>query len=375
MIEVIGILIVAPLSRQRCQEPAWAMFEGHPMKNRPDGFGQFLQVASIDLDFFICKSFVQELGELYLNPRYLRGSDFLMRFSQGRWAEEILIRAINATDTFRAIPYGASSVAPSDPHEMERYFERLDQASTVGKRPDLLILARVEYERIHSRLDAIGLTNLPFTPEPELGFLHSKAIAAVEVENSLWIAREMPDYGKGIPLMELAARRRRFRKATRIARWNKWAEDVRKFCSRSNQRQLLEGFLETAKAPTVIIKDEDLEPLNEWEKSFSIPIFVFHVFYDEAYYISFKYARDLIESGVILPTEQTFYAPGGPTTRKIIYKIWYTLATPLGRMVQAPEMSARFVKDKNGHILPYVHFSGGRMELSAEIMNELRSHL
>jgi hypothetical protein len=86
-------------------------------------------------------------------------------------------------------------------------------------------------------------------------------------------------------------------------------------------------------------------------------------------------ARELIESGVILPTEQIFYAPGGPTTRKRIYKIWYTLAQPLGIMIREPEMTAKFVKDKNGHILPYVHFSGGEMVLSAEILAELKSRL
>ena len=77
----------------------------------------------------------------------------------------------------------------------------------------------------------------------------------------------------------------------------------------------------------------------------------------------------------ILPTEQTFYAPGGPTTHKHIYKIWYTLAQPLGTMIRQPEMSAKFIKDENGHILPYVHFSGGQMALSAEVLAELRSRL
>jgi len=33
----------------------------------------------------------------------------------------------------------------------------------------------------------------------------------------------------------------------------------------------------------------------------------------------------------------------------------------------------KFIQDENGHILPYVHFSGGEMVLSEEIMAELRS--
>lgn len=340
-----------------------------------DSFERILQTTEVDMDFLLPDTFAQVLCEFYLNPRYLRGSDFLMRFSQGRWAEDIVARTINATDDLRAVPYGPSSVAPSEPREMESYFERLEKAGTVGKRPDLLILARDDYDGIRPHLNEIRIVNLPFTPEADLDFLHSRAIIAVEVENSLWVAREMPNYGKGVPLTKLITRKRRFRKPESIARWEAWTENVRRFCAPSEARKHLKGFLESAKVPTVILKDEDVRPLAEWETNFNIPIFVFHVFYDEAYYISLEAARELIEKGVILPTEQTFYAPGGPTTQKHIYKIWYTLANPLGTMTRQPDMTARFVQDKNGHILPYVHFSGGQMALSEEILTELRSRL
>lgn len=340
-----------------------------------DNFEQLLQTTAVDLDFFLSDLFSQVLCEFYLNPRYLRGSDFLMRFSQGRWAENILIRTINATEDFRAIPYGPSSVAPSDPWEMELYFERLDKAGAIGKQPDLLVLPRAGYEAIRLQLDDIGLANLPFTPEEDLAFLRLRAIAAVEVESSLWVARMMPDYGKGVKLTELIAKKRRFRKAESKAKWAAWTRNVRRFIDASPERRELRGFLESKKLPTIIIKDEDLGPLTEWEGSFNIPIFVFHVFYDQAYYISLQKALTLINEGVIPPTEQTFYAPSGPTTSKAIYKIWYTLAHPLGTMTRQPEMSAKFIQDKNGHILPYVYFSGGEMALSEEIRAELRSRL
>jgi hypothetical protein len=343
--------------------------------SRFDSFEHFLQTTDVVFDFLLTDQFPQILCELYLNPRYLRGSDFLMRFSQGRWAEDILVRTINATADFRAIPYGTSSVAPSEPQEMERYFERLDKAGAVGKQPDLLILPRGEYKAIWPQLREIGLANLPFTPEEDLEFLRSRAIVAVEVENSLWVAHEMPDYGKEVKLAELITKARRFRKPESIERWERWTRDVQRFISASPERGELKGYLESKKVPTIIIKDEDMAPVIEWENSFNIPIFVFHVFYDQAYYISLQEARELIEAGVILPTEQTFYAPGGPTTSKAIYKIWYTLAHPLGTVAQQPEMSAKFIQDPNGHILPYVHFSGGEMTLSEEILAFLRGCL
>jgi len=309
-----------------------------------DSFEQLLQTTAVDLEILLPELFSQELYDFYLNPRYLRGSDFLMRWSQGRWAEDIVMRAINATNEFQAIPYGPSSVAPSEPQEMEQYFERLDRAGVIGKRPDLLILSQPEYEAIRGQLDRISLENIPFTPEESLGFLLSKALIAVEVENSLWIASQMPDYGKGTPLIKLG-------------------------------HPELFGFSKNKKVPTVIIKDEDLGPLSLWESQRKVPIFIFHVFHDQAYYISLQRARWLIAEAVISSTKQTFYAPGGPTTHKLIYKIWYTLAHPLGTMTQAPEMTAKFVQDKNGHILPYVHFSGGEMSLSLKVLEELRGRL
>ena len=309
-----------------------------------DSFEEFLQTTAIDLEILLPELFTEELRDFYVNPRYLRGSDFLMRWSQGRWAEDIVVRAINATNEFQAIPYGPSSVAPSDPQEMERYFERLDRAGVVGKRPDVLILARPEYGTIRRQLHEVGLENIPFTPEESLGFLLSKALIAVEVESSLWIASQMPDYGKGKPLVK------------------------------SGHPELI-GFSKSQKVPTVIIKDEDLEPLSLWESEAKVPIFVFHLFHDQAYYISLQRARWLFAEGVISSTRQTFYAPGGPTTHELIYKISYTLARPLGTMTRAAEMTAKFVKDKNGHILPYVHFSGGEMGLSREILEERRGRL
>jgi hypothetical protein len=103
-----------------------------------------------------------------------------------------------------------------------------------------------------------------------------------------------------------------------------------------------------------------------------VPIYIFHIFYDAGYFLSFDGAQEYVRKNVIRPTTQTFYAPSGATTKKDIFKFWYTLTSPLGMVTREPTLTARFIKDKNGHILPYVFFSGGRLELSAEILGVLR---
>lgn len=129
------------------------------MKSFPlDAFENSLAFLPDNVFFTLPDLYDREVGEFYINPRYLRGSDFLMRWSQGRWSEEILIEAFGKNRNWIAIPFGPSSVAPEDPKELELYFERLE-ASGVGKRPDLLIFSRQRYEQIRSDVERVGVEN------------------------------------------------------------------------------------------------------------------------------------------------------------------------------------------------------------------------
>jgi hypothetical protein len=288
--------------------------------------------------------FVEWLDFL-LNPRRLRGSDFLMRWSQGVWSEERVIQAVNETNQFFAIPYGPSSTAPDDDvRAFELYFERLEAAGLGAvKRPDLLIFKKTDRQSVEEMVDALGgLSELPFTVEdhPAIKAILSKAVVAVECENSLWQAKLMPDYGA-----ELKPQKRLGGKA---------------------------GLKKSAVLPTIIIKEEDRKPLQAWQNANHVPIHIWHVFYDVAYAIAFDKAQNLIEEGFILPTEQTFQAPGGATTRKSLYKFYYHYSYPLGDAREEPTLTAKHIVDKNGHILPYVHFEGGKLVLRDEALQVLQ---
>ena len=138
-----------------------------------------------------------------LNPRRLRGSDFLMRWSQGVWSEERITQAVNESREFFVIPYGPSGTAPDDDvRAFELYFERLEAAG-LGKikRPDLLIFKQADQETIVKAVrDLGGPSELPFTKEDNryMQEILSKAVVAVECENSLWKGKLMPDYFKSV---------------------------------------------------------------------------------------------------------------------------------------------------------------------------------
>jgi len=308
-------------------------------------FEEYLSVCIEDIEFELRGHSHVEWASFILNPRRLRGSDFLMRWSQGIWSEERVTQAVHETNRFFAIPYGPSSTAPEDDvREFELYFERLEAAGLGNvKRPDLLIFEQSSKAIVEKLVKNLGgISELPFTPEdaPDIRELLSRTIIAVECENSLWKGKLMPDYGA-----ELRPQKRLDGKP---------------------------GLKKSAVLPTIIVKDEDRKPLQTWQDENRVPIHIWHVFYDLAYGLAFTEAQRLIEEGLILPTVQTFQAPGGATTRKSIFKFYYHYGYPLSETTGEPKLVAKHIVDKNGHILPYVHFEGGEMSLSSEALAMLR---
>jgi hypothetical protein len=309
-------------------------------------FERDLAVHSVDISLTLRRPGTVPWADFLLNPRRLRGSDFLMRWSQGVWSEERLTQAVNATGLYFAMPYGPSGTAPDeDVRAFELYFERLEKAGLGGvKRPDLLIYRFQDKGLVESvAAQAGGLGELPFIPEddPRMRILLDNAVMAVECENSLWRAKQMPDYGAPLrPQKRLGG------------------------CP---------GLKKSAVLPTIIIKEEDRAPLLNWWKTQGVPLHIWHAFYDEAFGISLQEAEKLIENGDIDPVAQIFQAPGGATTRKIIYKIYHQHAYRLAAATEEPALVADSITDKNGHILPYVRFVGGFFQLFEESLAVLDS--
>jgi hypothetical protein len=307
-------------------------------------FERVLSLSSEDMEFELSALGYLGWNEFLLNPRRLRGSDFLMRWSQGVWSEHRVIEAVEESGRFFALPYGPSGTAPdNDVRAFELYFERLDKAG-LGKvkRPDLLIFRKSSQPTVERIVEEVGgVAELPFTRETDgrMRAILEEAIIAVECENSLWRAAQMPNYGT-----ELGPQRRLDGKP---------------------------GLKKSAVVPTVIIKEEDRQPLRKWQNSSGVRIHVWHVFYDLAFGLALDDAEQLIRRKLILPTTQTFQAPGGATTSKAIYKFYYHYAYPLGSATQEPELLPASITDKNGHILPYVTFKGGSLKLDPGVLSLL----
>jgi hypothetical protein len=305
-------------------------------------FNEYLQLPMGELEWEFRRTdlFPPEDVFFLINPRRLRGSDFLMRWSQGRWSEDVVLRAINGTSCFGVVPYGPSTVAPDDPNDLEAFLEKMDVISGEGKRPDMLLYDSPTFKWAQSELQRrLGsAAKMAETPSDQLRDIVVRAKAALEIENSLWVTDRMPGYGKPF------GRFLRGKKKGRIK-----ASGV---------------------VPTIIVKEEDISRLQQWEATFGVPIYIVHLFYDRGYFIKFKQVVNLIQAGDVGAESQRFSNPDGTAaTPKRIIKVPYVLCQEFGS-VSGQRLEPRTFVDKNGKVMTYVVFSGGEIRLAPAAFRE-----
>lgn len=270
----------------------------------------------------------------------MRGSDFLMPWAQGRWSEEIVESALNQTSQFGVIPYGPSTIAPEDPNELELFFEKMDVIAQEGKRPDLLLYDKTTFDwaqvELENRLGSVE--KMAQTSSGQLRDVIMRARAALEIENSLWVTEKMPGFGKPFS----------------------------RYIRGKNEGRLKPAGI----IPTIIVKEEDVPRLRQWQAEYEVPIYVVHIFYDRGYFIKFNDVLALLDSGELGMETQRFTNPDGTaSTPKQIVKVPYILCKEFG-LVSGPELVPRTFVDKNGKVMTYVTFSGGKIQLAPAVFEE-----
>ena len=190
-----------------------------------------------------------------------RGLDFYVKWSIGNWAEltalrfcrEVLSERLGVT----AFRYGYSSGrVPRSLEEFEAIEKEREELEKFGKRPNLLIYDLEFAEEHWGELEGIV-----GKPDDEISPLVCRALAAAEVEASLWSAKRA--------------------------------------------RQL-----------SFTVKEEDVQPLQSWRSTFGIPVIVFQVFIDELHFAAFdtivKEGKLKKDGGTRKPT---YFYPVTPDTR------------------------------------------------------------
>jgi hypothetical protein len=160
----------------------------------------------------------------------------------------------------------------------------------------------------------------------------------LEVENSLWVTEKMPGFGKPF---------------SRYIR------------GKNKGRLKPQGVV-----PTIIVKNEDVPRLKQWETDFEVPIYIVHIFYDRGYFIQFDEILNLLTKDALGIEVQKYTNPDGTATSpKEIIKVPYILCKEFGT-VSNPTLEPKTFVDKNGKVMTYVTFSGGQINLSQDIFDE-----
>ncbi len=318
-------------------------------------------------------------------------SNFITNKEQGDWAENLITRAINETsNNFVAVKYGKSDDLVAGEDGFDAFYQEFQtELDKIGKRPDLLIFNKVDFD-----------TNLGFDisqiPHDQITNYVKKAVAGIEVRSSAFLIDRYED-----------AMQVRTEKFTQIALQTKekiLAEflDVLQHPNRQNYIEILNGI--TAKTLNVtdfrtpswssserliLVKElfgqlktaikeiqkrdylsitpkvEDIKVVYKWIETFNVPHFYFQVFFDKVYGISFEQILKIISDpdndGVLFSVE-TDNKNQNKTTIKINSKSGVSIAS----RVDEPLHESVRKEMGRGRLLFYVTFKGGCAYLDIE---------
>jgi hypothetical protein len=267
-------------------------------------------------------------------PRF-RGENFKGKWSLGSWAEQKIINAINASENFRAVSYGKSGVSTAKTKEEVRdYWNLHKERESFGKRPDVLVFEKSIFdELINDEKKAELLKDLAGNLEADVEEIVNASLLGIESEASIWQGEKMKHFGRN------------------------WAEKT------GGLKPLNE--VKTWTAPTVIVKDEDLQPLIDWQNYYQKPIYIVHLFYDMALMLNFSKLREYIAEGTV-KGEIFDYGKASKT----IYKTFYGLATEFRKFTELAEIIPFVSQTNGGKFEADLYFEVGEIVISQDTIQE-----
>ena len=318
-------------------------------------------------------------------------SNFITNKEQGDWAENLVIRAINETSKkFVAVKYGKSDDLVAGEEGFDTfYLEFQNELETIGKRPDLLIFKKSDFNV------KLGF-DISRIPHDQVTNYVKKAVAGIEVRSSAFL---IDRYEEAMQL--------RTKKFAKIALETKEKiiteyRDVLSEPSRENYIDILNSITEKTlnvtdfKVPgwrsnerliqlnelfkqlkfaikeiqkrdylSITPKVEDIKVVYKWIETFNVPHFYFQVFFDKVYRISFEQILQIISNsnneGVIFSIESDTKNQN-KTTIKINSKSGIEIASKID---EPNHESVRKEMDR-GRLLFYVTFKGGTAYLDID---------
>ncbi len=323
-------------------------------------------------------------------------SNFITNKEQGDWAENLVQRAINETaKNHVAVKYGKSDdVIAGDEGFGTFYQDFQTELDTIGKRPDLLIFKRSDF-------DTAKGSDISRLPHYELTDYVKKAIAGIEVRSSAFLIDKyeavmtertsrfctlalnlkdkiLADYDD---LLQHQNRRnyieilQNINTETisvinfKIPGWR----STERLCSLNEDLKTLKDAIKVIQRRdflSITPKVEDIKVVFKWIETFNVSHFYFQVFFDKVYGISFEQILKTISNpdneGPIFSIEEN-----SKNQNKTTFHIASKTGTQIAYKVDEPAHRSVRKEMNRGRLLFYVTFEGGTAYLDIENLHHI----
>lgn len=323
-------------------------------------------------------------------------SNFITNKEQGDWAENLVTRAINETSkNFVAVKYGKSDDLIAGDEGFDNFYQEFqNELDTIGKRPDLLIFKKSDFD------ENLGY-DISQIPHNKLTDYVKKAVAGIEVRSSAFLIdryeaamqirtekfsqlalqtrdKILAEYSD---LLEQSNRSKYITVLQSITaetlsvtdfKVPGWSSSERLVELNNLFKELKRSIKEIQKRDFLSItpKVEDIKVVYKWIETFNVPHFYFQVFFDKVYGISFEQILQIIsdpdKEGVIFSVEADT-----KNQNKTTIKINSKSGVQIAYKVDEPEHKSVRKEMSRGRLLFYVTFEGGTAYLDVNNLREI----
>ena len=330
------------------------------------------------------------------SPPTQASSNFITNKEQGDWAENLIFSAINKfSKNYVAVRYGKSDdLIAGEAGFDEFYNDFQDELDAIGKRPDLLMFAKSDFD------SELGF-DISKIAHSEIAKYVKKAIAGLEIRSSAFLIdkyenemqnRTITHLDKAIKIRDKILseyfevlkhpKKKHFIEILKSINENtiNAVSFRRPSWNSSNELQKLTSLFKELKEHISIVqkrdylsitpKVEDLKVVYKWTETFNVPHYYFQVFFDKSYGISFENILSLITE---TEKEGEFYeiSKDIKNQNKTTIKINTRKTEQIAYKIEEPEHNSARREMGRGRLLFYVTFDKGTAYLDIDKLKSL----
>ncbi len=324
-------------------------------------------------------------------------SEFLTNREQGDWAESLIFQAIKAiSKNYVVVHYGKSDTrVAGESGFVEFYEDYQNELDLIGKRPDLLVFHKNDYDESWGE-------DIAFKSLEELANIVPKAIAGLEVRSSSFLIDKYDQYMKerfhrnlneALKIKEELLEN--FNDVFSHENKSHWVEILNGINAetitsidfnvpgwRANERVLNANNLlkklklcikEVQKRDFLSItpKSEDIKVVYKWIQTYGVPHYYFQVFFDKVYGISFDSILRLASQPDLEGVDYFVESGDAKNQNKTTIKINSKVGKEVAHKVDMPEHYSDKKELPRGRLLFHVSFKGGKAYIDVNSLCEL----